>query len=97
MIRLLYRRYQYHEHTLQLLMAYPPHLPGSVTRIRPPVCREQIDWLQASGLTIAAAGAEHDVSVASVYHSSRVQAESEVSGWRLFRRLFRVPFMAQMG
>ena len=42
--------------------------------------RERIDWVQASGLTIAAASAELGVSAASVYRWKRLLAESPVSG-----------------
>ena len=44
--------------------------------------RERIDWVQASGLTIAAASAELGVSAASVYRWKRLLAESPVSGQR---------------
>jgi hypothetical protein len=42
--------------------------------------RKRIDWVQASGLTIAAASAELGVSAASVYRWKRLLAESPVSG-----------------
>jgi hypothetical protein len=42
--------------------------------------RERIDWVQVSGLTIAAASAERGVSAASVYRWKRLPAESPVSG-----------------
>ncbi|MEY3176282.1 MAG: hypothetical protein RLZZ436_4196, partial [Planctomycetota bacterium] len=38
--------------------------------------RERIDWVQTSGLTIAAASAELGVSAASVYRWKRLLAES---------------------
>ena len=41
--------------------------------------RERIDWVKASGLTIAAASAELGVSAASVYRWRRLLAESPVS------------------
>jgi transposase len=41
--------------------------------------RERVDWVQASGLTIAAANAELGVSAASVYRWKRLLAESRVS------------------
>lgn len=41
--------------------------------------RERIDWVQASGLTIAAASAELGVSAASVYRWKKLLAESLVS------------------
>ena len=40
--------------------------------------RERIDWVQASGLTIAAASAELGVSAASVYRWKKLRAESPV-------------------
>ncbi len=42
--------------------------------------RERIDWVQASGLTIAAASAERGVSAASVYRWKKLLAESTVPG-----------------
>jgi hypothetical protein len=43
------------------------------------VWRERVDWVQASGLTIAAANAELGVSAASVHRWKRLLAESQVS------------------
>ena len=42
------------------------------------VWRERIDWVQASGLTIAEANEEPGVSAASVYHWKKLLAESPV-------------------
>ena len=42
------------------------------------VWRERIDWVQASGLTIAEASAELGVSAASVYRWKKLLAESPV-------------------
>ena len=42
------------------------------------VWRERIDWVQASGLTIAEASAELGVSAASVYRWKKLLAESTV-------------------
>ena len=42
------------------------------------VWRERIDWVQASGLTIAEASEELDVSAASVYRWKKLLAESPV-------------------
>ncbi|MFM8475934.1 MAG: helix-turn-helix domain-containing protein [Planctomycetaceae bacterium] len=42
------------------------------------VWRERIDWVQASGLTIAAASAEPGVSAAAVYRWKKLPAESPV-------------------
>jgi len=42
--------------------------------------RERIDWVQASGLSIAAASAELGVSAASVYRWKKLLAESSVPG-----------------
>jgi hypothetical protein len=44
------------------------------------VWRERIDWVQASGLSIAAASAELGVSAASVYRWKKLLAESSVPG-----------------
>jgi hypothetical protein len=44
------------------------------------VWRERIDWVQASGLTIAEASAEPGVSAASVYRWKKLRAESPVPG-----------------
>jgi transposase len=44
------------------------------------VWRERIDWVQASGLTIAEASAELGVSAASVYRWKKLLAESPVPG-----------------
>jgi transposase len=49
--------------------------------------RERIDWVQASGLTIAAASAEPGMSAASVYRWKKLLAESRVRGWRWIRDL----------
>jgi hypothetical protein len=42
--------------------------------------RERIDWVQASGLSIAAASAELGVSAASVYRWRKLLAESPMPG-----------------
>ncbi len=42
--------------------------------------RERIDWVRASGLTIAAASAELGVSATSVYRWKKLLAESTVPG-----------------
>ncbi len=42
--------------------------------------RERIDWVQASGLTIAAASAEPGVSAASVYRWKKLLAASPATG-----------------
>ena len=51
--------------------------------------RERIDWVQASGLTIAAASAELGVSVASVYRWKKLLAASPVSGRHRARSVMR--------
>ena len=51
------------------------------------VWRERIDWVQASGLTIAEASAEPGVSAASVYRWKKLLAASPVPGWRWVRDL----------
>ena len=43
------------------------------------VRRERVDWVQASGLTIAAANAELGASAAPIYRWTRLLAESQVS------------------
>ena len=42
------------------------------------VWRKRIDWVQASGLTVAEASAQHGLSVASVYRWKKLMAESPV-------------------
>ena len=61
--------------------------------------RERIDWVQASGLTIAAASAELGVSVASVYRWKKLLAASPASGRHRARPIMRtaratLPFLA---
>jgi hypothetical protein len=61
--------------------------------------RERIDWVQASGLTIAAASAELGVSVASVYRWKKLLAASPASGRHRARHIMRtaratLPFLA---
>ena len=51
--------------------------------------RERIDWVQASGLTIAAASAELGVSVASVYRWKKLLAASPASGRHRARPVMR--------
>jgi hypothetical protein len=51
--------------------------------------RERIDWVQASGLTIAAASAELGVSVASVYRWKKLLAASPASGRHRARPIMR--------
>ncbi|MGV2334465.1 MAG UNVERIFIED_CONTAM: helix-turn-helix domain-containing protein [Planctomycetaceae bacterium] len=43
------------------------------------VWRERIDWVQASGLTIAEASAELGVSAATVYRWKKLLAESPIA------------------
>ena len=51
--------------------------------------RKRIDWVQASGLTIAAASAELGVSAASVYRWKKLLAASPGSGRHLARPVMR--------